>query len=443
MRCFSVFPVKGKMAATAEEGSASRSSLSRAFSAVAGHMDSIFCGNDTSDGRSTLQKQTTAWEVLHYLAMHFKQAILAFVKVAGHTSLLQLQGGIASPNASAMEELVSYVEAIQGMRAFTPELFALRVPSDWGGPSTPALRAATEAVGGVGELRQHHRWLEVADPLYRALWAPLFVELFCETTAVKGSSELDERKWGIGLVDLTSGYREPAVMDVKVGFLRYNACTPQAKRDKINRKDTGSILRQVALAIGGLRRWVHNRGDDDGDGGEEGEEAHAGPGATRWGEVGVERQGKPFRFAITDAATMRCCIGGFFSTTRALAVPRRRLQAVVASGSDGAKEDDVVLVSRGDVRESEADVRRRRAAHAAVQGMLRFFCEAEEGAYLLTHFAIVASSVLCTYDAADDSGERCSATLIDLAMASVRRLNYSEEEVGFLHGLRNLEQYLV
>lgn len=357
------------------------------FDAVAGHKDRIFTGKPTTDGRPTIVKTTTAWEVMHHLAMVLGVPV-ATAMCAGDFPALSQQ---------TRASFLLYAKRIAGLCAFTPELVSIGVPREW-------CTTAAELT-----------WLNVADTQSQTELVALLLNLYTGAAIVTAASRYDAQLWSIALVDLTAGFAQPCVMDVKIGRLRYTKITPQPKVDKITRKDEGSILRKCGLRVSGFKRWYRPEPVQG-----------SGSGAT---DFSVERHGKPFGHALDTTALICQYLRAFFTSQHPLATT-----GPVANNA-------VSLIPRDSVVESPAELSRLAAAHTTVQQLAAFFRDPDSGGALLGDVAFVACSLLCVYDAQGD-GSSCNVSLIDLAMSTPRSLNYDEQEVGFMDGLESMEAYL-
>ncbi|CCW62150.1 unnamed protein product [Phytomonas sp. EM1] len=361
------------------------------FPGVGGHVESIVYGESTPEGLQTLQKPTTAWEILFYLGIHFSEELL-------------------SQSITRDASFTAFVLSMGALKRFTASFFAVRFPDAWT-PSSEALRSEVERLGGVAF--QQGEWRRASDVGLRELWILLFLELFDASSRVRGwSDEFDRPLWGLGLVDETSNAREPAVMDVKIGFLRYSPHTPKEKVARIDLKEEGSICRKVALRPCGFRRFIHRNLP-----------------CSQHTTTEVEELERPLLFVIREdelSALLRCFPSTVVSLTGgkpATGAPRRSHWLCVKDCLDRITED------------------RRRAMREAIQNLLSFFQETIEGRHLIETMAFVSSSVLFVYDAAGGV-ETVRVRLIDFARSSYRYLNYDEQTIGFVEGLQNLVKYL-
>lgn len=357
------------------------------FDAVGGHKASMFYGNRTSDGRTTLQKNTTAWEILWYTGLQFTSA--------SEDVLSSL------PPLSAR-----FVKAVAPLRSRVPLFFSFRVPATFA-PKTTELQAVVKAMGGVEALQE--RWLEINDAAVRPMLLPLFVELMEGTSALHTfEPEYDNPIWGLGLVDETAGMAEPCVMDIKLGYFRHSPFTPAEKVERMNRKDDNSLTRQTAARICGVRRYLHA------------------------GQTTKEEYGKELGYAIATEPQLQAAIQGFFASYGPLATKTGKDTVVLAP------EPNVANVEAKEV----ALARERCTKAAAYLGELfRFFHTDPDGVYLLEKMAIVSASILFTYDAAAGA-DSTDVLLIDFARSGLRSLNFDEKMIGFAEGLKNVVRYL-
>ncbi|KPA86344.1 hypothetical protein ABB37_00547 [Leptomonas pyrrhocoris] len=373
------------------------------FEAVGGHKSSIFYGQSTRDGRSTLRKTTTAWEVLYYLAMELAKD--------GEEGEGEADAAAAASNGSDSIR-IKFIHAMGKLASLTPTLFALRFPAKF-------VPKAVELHPYVG---QRGKWivLEEGSPA-RTLVGPLFHELFDGAESLKGfDGEYDTGVWGIGLVNEASGMTKTCAMDVKIGFIRHSPLTPQDKVARVLMKEHNSLMRHTALRICGCHRYIsadpsNRRGESEGEAAQ----------FTR------ELFGKEIGYAVSDVAELSTCLKLFFSS----GVPLAKVT-----------EDGTLVFpaeALADVSETEKCKADKRIAdiRAAIRALLQFFEETPQGIFLLQRMAFVSTSVLLFYDAAA-SPAAARLRLIDFARSTWRKFNYDESTVGFVQGLKNLDAYL-
>ncbi|CCW69486.1 unnamed protein product [Phytomonas sp. Hart1] len=360
------------------------------FPAVGGHVGSIFYGENTAEGYTTLQKSTTAWEIIYYIGMYFSKQLLLRPIICDISS--------------------SFLRSMEGLKLFTPRFFAARVPEAWA-PRSDALRREIERLGGMQLITRV--WLKASDEALEELWIFLFLELFEGSSCVRGWSEAyDQTRWGLSLVDETSSAQEPAVMDVKIGTLRYSPHTPKEKVTRIDRKEEGALCRKVALRLCGFRRFIHPSPPDA---------LHT--------PTKVEELEKQFGFSMREdelSAVLRCfpsTVVGLLEGKSTTGVPRCPHHVFVKDCLNSITQD------------------RRSAMQEVVEGLLYFFQETTEGQYLINVMAFVSTSLLFLYDAAGGA-KTVKVCLIDFSRSSCRHLNYDEETIGFIKGLQNMVQYL-
>ena len=364
------------------------------FEAVAGHKSSIFYGESTRDGRTTLQKKTTAWEILYYVAMELSKA-----DKAGAQAPLNESDSLCNKFLNAAGRLV----------AFAPQLFSIHFPDSYT-PKAAELKPYAETRDWVV--------LEEGSPA-RVLLAPLFHELFDDLESLTGfDAAYDTGIWGIGLVNESSGMAKPCVMDVKVGFIRHSPLTPKDKVERMLKKEENSLMRETALRICGCQRYI----DVDPS------EAAAAKGEK---ERTCERFGKEIGYAVSNAAELRSCLRLFLSCGVPMANAAEDGKLVfhpealaTVSAEEKAKMDQRIADIRVDIR-----------------AILQFFEETSQGMFLLQHMAVVSASVLMLYDAAA-SPATARLRLIDFARSTWRKFNFDEPTIGFLQGLKNLDAYL-
>ncbi|KPI86084.1 hypothetical protein ABL78_4845 [Leptomonas seymouri] len=366
------------------------------FEAVGGHKSSIFYGKSTRDGRSTLRKTTTAWEVLYYLAME-----------------LAKEGADAEAPLKESDSMrTKFIHAAGKLSFFAPTLFALRFPEKF--------------VPRAAELRLHvaqlNDWvvLEEGSPA-RALLGPLFHELFDGVENLKGyDADYDTGIWNIGLINEASNMVKPCVMDVKIGFIRHSPLTPEDKVERIMKKEHHSLMRYTAMRICGCQRYIDANIS---------KEKEEGEGDAK--QLMYERFGKEIGFAVSNVAELSNCLKLFLCTGVPLAT----------SSKDGKLFFHPKALAGVSNTEKVKMDRRIADLRAQVRAVLQFFEETPQGAFLLQHMAFVSTSMLVLYDAAAPSAT-VRLRLIDFARSTWRKFNFDESVVGFVQGLNNIDTYL-
>ncbi|EPY23053.1 hypothetical protein STCU_05455 [Strigomonas culicis] len=251
----------------------------------------------------------------------------------------------------------------------------------------------------------------------------LFAQLYLDMRRVQAFDERFERTdWGLCLMDVTAGMREPCVMDLKLGCYRVSHMTRQAKVHRVEKKDSGKLVRQVGLRFTWMRRFAH----------------------VETVKNGVPRRvskketvDKKFGYHIHTAAQLAEVMRAFFSTN-----DEALLHDIVRRGSS---EEDVSPRVGGSTHhvagEQSLQRARRRAAGERISKLIHFFEKTGEGLFLLQDMAFVSSNVLFVYDAAEEDLKSLrNASIvyfIDFAHSCPRHLNFEEEKLGFVKGLKN------
>ncbi|GET92831.1 hypothetical protein, conserved [Leishmania tarentolae] len=361
------------------------------FDAVGGHKSSIFYGETTHDGRSTLRKTTTAWEIIYYLAM----------ELAKEDALAQ-QPSTTPPRGD--DTRARFIRAAGKMAAFTSTLFSIHFPEKYTARS-PALKMYMENAD---------EWVivEAGAPARNVVLAPLFDELFDGAQQLRGFDDrYDTRIWGIGLVDETSGMQRPCVMDVKIGFIRHSPLTPEDKVARIVKKDERALVRETALRICGCRRYIHDAAGT--------EDASA--------TLTCERFGKDIGYAVSNVRELSTCLKVFLSIGPPLA----------ETNADGQLAFPFEQMAAVGSTERRCMKQRISHARAEIKSLVDFFKGTPDGAFMLQHMAFVSSSVLVLYDAAAVLAT-ARVRLIDFARSTWRKFNFEEPVIGFTQGLENL-----
>ncbi|KEG06967.1 hypothetical protein DQ04_11451020 [Trypanosoma grayi] len=234
-----------------------------------------------------------------------------------------------------------------------------------------------------------------------------------------GYNELmDAAVWGICLIDVTDTLRKPCVADFKVGFVRHSPHTPAEKVMRISRK---RLVQPHALRLcGAHHRYFHC------------------PTSSDVACLKEEVCGKDVGYALETEEEYRWWLRAFFSCTA----------SIKTSGENLTCNDNERVTARSHV------------CRQHLQKLLVFF-NSSLGRALLERTALVSTSLLLIYDAADgvngkvddcegvnvntDFDNHCDARvyLIDFARSSRRRLNFAEEKVGFVQGLENMVHLLL
>ncbi|CAG9582668.1 conserved hypothetical protein [Leishmania major strain Friedlin] len=365
------------------------------FDAVGGHKSSIFYGETAHDGRGTLRKKTTAWEVMYYLAM----------ELAKEDALAQ-QPDTTHPRED--DACAKFVHAAGKMAAFASTLFSIRFPEKY----------MTKSATLKSYMENADEWIivEAGAPARSVVLAPLFHELFDGAEQLKGFDDrYDTGIWGIGLVDETSGMQKPCIMDVKIGFTRHSPLTPEDKVARIVKKDQKALVRDTALRICGCRRYIHAAAGTEG--------------ATA--SLTCERFGKDIGYAVSNVRELSTCLKTFLSIGAPLAETNEDGQLVFHSKQMGTATST----------ERTRMKQRIRHVRAEIKSLLDFFEGKPDGTFMLQHMAFVSASVLLLYDAAA-SPATARLCLIDFARSTWRKFNFDESTIGFIQGLKNLDTYL-
>ncbi|KAH9601794.1 Inositol polyphosphate kinase [Trypanosoma melophagium] len=253
-------------------------------------------------------------------------------------------------------------------------------------------------------------WISVESEDNRPKLKEVLLRLQHASDNTEGYSEvMDTALWFICLIDVTATMCMPCVADVKLGFLRHSPQTPAAKLERIRKK---RISQPYALRLCGAHHYVYHHSDNN--------ERH----------LEVEWCEKDMGYALETEEEYRRVIRAFFSSTISMHADK-----TLKKNDDN---DDVLLV------ESRLQYCRR-----VVERLLCFFTSSL-GRALLEKTAFVSTSLLFVYDAGDnkksdpcsDNSDRSHVYLIDYARSSDRRLNYTEETIGFVHGIENMLRFL-
>ncbi|KAG8345668.1 hypothetical protein TRVL_03507 [Trypanosoma vivax] len=216
--------------------------------------------------------------------------------------------------------------------------------------------------------------------------------------------ELDEALWNACFIDVVGNFDRPCVLDLKIGKIRHSPYTSPEKVQRILMKQHG---RTQLVRVCGAYHW------------------YCPSAASGGGDFVGEFLDKASGYNLHTSEEHRDIFRAFFSST----------------------------IAMKDVKWSKTDAPDKLRVAARVGACRQRICEllnyfkSLSGSALLTQTAFVSTSLLFVYDAAEavDGRADCSRAnvyLIDFARCSDRRLNFSEEEVGFVQGLQSTVQLL-
>lgn len=371
------------------------------FDAVGGHADYIFFGDPTADGKRTIVKETTGWEVMWYLAFFITQKLTTDIggsRGAGECSLV-----------SSVTGAEAFLEAVRPLLPFAPTAVSFSPPS----LSSKEIRESIVAEG-LSEIFKDHAdssFISFEESMLDTILNPLFLTLWNGMPRLRGfDGAYDKSIWRLRLVDATSDFREPCVMDVKMGFCGYSPFTAEDKKQRIQSR-TSALIRKTGIRICGTNRYLAHPSDSET--GKQGDSKFK------------EKLRKPFFYALKTEEELLMCLQHFFYPSKEL----------------GEHKDGVTYLNQVEGSNEELTLPRRRVAdvRAAVQSLLHIFEQTAQGTYLISKLTFVSSSLLFIYES-DASLSR--VLLIDFARCGERRLNYKEEKNGFLCGLATLFAYL-
>ncbi|EAN96175.1 hypothetical protein C3747_71g130 [Trypanosoma cruzi] len=260
-------------------------------------------------------------------------------------------------------------------------------------PTLVAILSPEEENSGV--------WITVEKEENRPLLEAFHEELRKASVHTHGYSEvMDTARWSVCLIDVTDGMLLPCVADIKIGYIRHSPHTPPEKMARIKKK---RLIQPLAIRLCGALHYFYR---------------------TISNEQCIERETceKDIGYLLHTEEDHRRCLRAFFSSA-------------VSMKQEG---------SGNKCGESEVLSARLKACCRHVEKLLSFFTSSV-GCALLERTAFVSTSLLLLYDAvsrvSDNVGNNDAADvrvyLIDYARVSDRRLNFAEENIGFLRGLEN------
>lgn len=374
-----------------------------AFEAVGGHIDKIVYGELTSSGNKTIVKETTGWEILWYIAFFLcdKDKRSADFHVWEKNS-----------------EADIFLRSVRPFKIFAPVACSFSLDNaSW----INCFSIVKKDINSILDksIRSSKVMMEdaeyfVLESLFRAMWSGIrFLHGFDDA--------YDKVVWKLRLEDFTDGFKEPCATDIKLGSCCYSPFTAEDKKKRYDDRST-LLVRETGLRICGMHRYLCDPFQSMNSGSS---------GAVRSGDSGCvsvspykEKTEKKFFYAIQTEVELVCCLAHFVCCS----VPLGELR------DDGTVYLHKIRVNNGDC----LPTRRLREALQEVKKLLFFFENTAEGKNLIKNMAFISSSLLILFDKCC-SPETLSPTrvfFIDFARCGIRRLNFEENKVGFLHALQ-------
>ncbi|RNF02268.1 putative inositol polyphosphate kinase [Trypanosoma rangeli] len=267
-----------------------------------------------------------------------------------------------------------------------------------------ALAAIAPSVVAILCLEGEHSgvWIYLEKKENRLLLEAIHEELQKTSAHTHGCNQvMDRTRWVVCLIDVTDGMCLPCVADIKIGYIRHSPHTPPEKLERIKKK---RLVQPLALRLCGALHYFYR---------------------TVSNEQHIEKEicGKDMGYLLHTSEDHRDCFQAFFSSTVSM-----------SPDGTGTRRDD-----------SDIFFARLRACRKQIERILLFF-NSSLGCALLERTAFVSTSLLLVYDAANcvhknvvskDTAD-VQVYLIDYARVCDRRLNFSEEKIGFMRGLENI-----
>lgn len=414
------------------------------FDSVAGHMDQLFYGERCHNGHKTIIKKTTGWEILWYLGFSFhfwgedaKMRNNNTNNNHNHNFTHNHEDGNEGSDDIAWARWVQssgvegFLQATDRFRMFVPvpcSFFFNALVDDM--PSCIIKDGLRRLFPSCIEIRKEVFF----DAANRSMLKDLLRLMWDGTILLDGFDDAyDQAIWKLQLKDLTSGMSAPCAMDIKLGRCCYSPYTSEAKKKRCELRCT-DLMRLKGMRICGMHRYLVPRTE------------HAVSHSTRHSQqtkegrseeddrsddkgllLVKEKSKKSVFYALQTEEELTYCIAHFISCT------------VPLESSCGS-----VHHSLRNVIKKEADcilhVARQGDIVKQIQELLFFMSSTKEGKYLVEKMAFVSCSLLIFFDKCASSAASPSTRVfvIDFARCGIRRLNYEEEKVGFLHGLKEL-----
>lgn len=213
-------------------------------------------------------------------------------------------------------------------------------------------------------------------------------------------------------------------MDVKFGFCGFSPFTAEDKKKRIQSR-TSALIRKTGIRVCGSHRYLHHSPTSPVD-------SAASPSAGITSKmIFKEKLRKPFFYALETEGQLTDCLLHFFSPYGEMGEHKEGATVINPIIQRDGSEDALMRIQRTLYRTEE---------------LIQLFTETKEGKLILEKMAFVSCSFLLIYNSASVPDGVASGTvqllLIDFARCGTRRLNYNEEENGFVYGLQEFAKCL-
>lgn len=398
------------------------------FDAVGGHADDFFYGSPTPSGTKTVLKETTGWEILWYLALHFT-GVDAFHSDDESTNIWFSANPCAMRFIRGVRTIKSY--ALVGVQFTMPSYD--KVASSVIAPSLKSvLDEHLEEHGDAPVLLYNESCRPCLEKTFIALWEGM-------EKLNNFDDAYDKKIWALCLEDATDSLTEPCVMDLKLGFCGFSPFTAEEKKRRIQSR-TSALIKRTGIRVCGTHRYIYSTESLN-------ELAAAGDCQDEYqrGEKYKERLRKPIFYALQNEDQLACCFQHFFTSHNPLGEycdGTAHLNSAICCSSAqkkllGAKNgviDEYRSLQHTDISSLSLPIARTNDALKQAEDLGSYFKNTEDGQFLINYMSFVSSSLLIIFDNASND-DTVKIYLIDFARCGLRRLNYKEEENGFLHGL--------
>lgn len=384
------------------------------FDAVGGHLDQLFCGERCANGRTTILKKTTGWEILWYLAFYLGRA-----EENGGNEESEFRQWTKSEGAE------TFLRSASAMKKFVPVAcsFCLNEPL-W----DTSLSIVAEGIHKVlGSLTNSTTEVVFTNSKHQSTIKNLFRIMWTGTALLQGFDDAyDTVIWTLQLENLTDDCVAPCALDIKIGRCCYSPNTSEEKKKRCDKRCT-KLIKEKGFRLCGMHCYLSSPVELCTHPSYEVTVDEGGTGTCCF--PFKERVLKSIFYSFETEEELICSLDHFFSSEVPL----------------GKVRDGVFYMDK-EIKQIEKNfllAERLQKILGQVEDLVFFMSTTDDGKYLLEHMAFVSSSLFIFFDRCGccvSSSSCCSigAFLIDFARCGIRRLNFEEETIGFLYGLNEL-----
>lgn len=380
------------------------------YDAVGGHVNNFLWGKPTISGRSTIVKNTTGWEILWYLSFTIDGAAV--------------KNDCLNERGLSGLDVECFLSAAKSLSRFTP--IGVSITSDFFFPTS----VISQELLNIQKFSKDSGPLTFFfdDPNHRSALEGLFTAFWKGKEKLCGFDDaFDKSLWTLTLEEVTQGFRQPSVMDIKIGSCGFSPFTPEDKKKRILSR-TSDLIRRSGIRICGSHRYIPETQSSSSKEEEPSSSMNISkPNNFKTVKRYKERLGKPLYYALQSEDELFCALQHFFGGCSPV----------------GSLEGEVVVLNTLTHKETDP-LPKLRAAEILykLNELIAFFKRTGEGAFLLENMAFVSLSLLIFFESEENSLCLGNMYLIDFARCGLAHLNYSENEIRFLHGLEQLSLFL-